>query len=86
MPGGKDLLAKYGGADKGIPWFAILDPSSDTPLAVSERDGQNIGFPSEPAEVDCFIAMVKKTAKNMKDADIDALRKTLENPKEQAAK
>jgi thiol-disulfide isomerase/thioredoxin len=82
MTGGKELLAKYSGGARGIPWFAILDPAGEV-LAVSDRQGQNIGFPAQPGEIDHFMDMVGKTAKKLSESDRAALRRTLEKPKEE---
>ncbi len=85
MEGGKDLLTKEGGGKGGIPWFAIEEAGTDKVVINSDGPGekgpQNIGFPSEPAEIAHFMAMLDKTAKKMTAEDKAALRKTLEDEK-----
>ncbi len=41
-----------------------------------DADG-NIGFPYQPAEIEHFIGMLKKTAMRLTRDDIDALSKSL---------
>jgi thiol:disulfide interchange protein len=81
-PGGAAMLAEYRGGEKGgIPWHVILDPGAEGGPAVvitSDAPGSgNIGFPAEPAEVDHFIAMMRKAAVKMTPADVEALGATL---------
>jgi len=81
MAGGKELLAKERGGDTGgIPWFAIED-AKGTVLATSDLDGQNVGFPSEPKEIEHFLSILKKTGKNLGADDLAAIRKTLDEEK-----
>jgi uncharacterized protein YyaL (SSP411 family) len=79
--GGNDLLTKFRGSDKGgIPWIVFLD-SAGKPLADSNAAKGNIGFPSEPAEIEHFAAMLRKAAKNLTAKDIDALLNSLKADK-----
>lgn len=59
-PGGDDLLNSLGGKDGGIPFFAIFSPQG-TKLGDSLAP-KNIGYPSEPAEVDHFMGLMKTTS------------------------
>jgi thiol-disulfide isomerase/thioredoxin len=79
MIGGKELLTKEGaGAKVGIPWLAIEDASNGTVLATSEREkGKNIGFPSDPAEIEHFAKMLKTTSTRLSDMDILTVEKSL---------
>jgi len=81
-PGADALLKKLGGP-AGLPYSAFLD--SEGKLIVNSNlngaEGQNIGYPSEPAEVDWFIKMVKKAAPNVSDDDVNNIEKSLRNPK-----
>ena len=70
--------AKTGG---GIPWFVFLD-SSGSLLADSDGEEGNIGFPSQPAEIDVFVAMLKKSGAKLSAVEIDQLRRTLEADRE----
>jgi len=46
-------------------------------VVTSDARQGNIGYPGEPAEIDHFIAMMKKAAFKMTPSDIDALRDSL---------
>lgn len=64
-PGGLDVLAKLGGADSGIPYFAVMDPSGKTLINSNpnkEKPG-NVGFPVEDFEIAHFMKMLKTTSK-----------------------
>jgi hypothetical protein len=77
MTSGKDIKSKYtGGKEGGIPWFAILDESGKS-LATSDAPEGNVGFPYQKKEVDHFVDMLKKTARNLTPADIGALGASL---------
>jgi hypothetical protein len=69
-PGSEDLLVKLGGVHSGgtgVPFIFIIDPQG-TIIATSERPvagqktGENIGYPTEPEEIDWFMKMTKKGA------------------------
>ena len=77
MPGGKELLASYGGDKGGIPWFGMMDPATGKLVVTSDGPGGNIGFPAEPEEITHFVSMLKKTARKLTQADIDALAASL---------
>ena len=75
-PGADTLLQKLGGPD-GLPYCAFLDARGSL-IINSKRDGQNIGYPAEPQEIDWFVQMMKKAAPKMSENDLkiieDALR------------
>jgi hypothetical protein len=70
--------AKTGG---GIPWFVFLD-SGGKILADSDGAEGNIGFPSQPAEIDVFVAMLEKSGAKLTREEIGLLRRTLEADRE----
>ncbi len=73
MPHGKDVQTRYQTAG-GIPWFAVLS-SDGTAVSKSElAPGQNIGFPTERAEVDHVVKMLTGRHAHMTDAQADAVR------------
>jgi len=62
-PGSEDLLIKLGGVHSGstgVPFIFIIDPqgtivaTSERPVA-GQKTGENIGYPTEPEEIDWFI-------------------------------
>jgi thiol-disulfide isomerase/thioredoxin len=70
--------AKPGG---GIPWFAFLD-SSGSLLADSDAAKGNVGFPSDPAEIEHFLAMLAKSGAKLSAAEVDQLKRTLDADRE----
>jgi hypothetical protein len=62
-PGGDDYLAKWGGAKSGLPFYAFLDEKGKK-IADSNAlpNGQNIGYPGTPEEIDAFLGLLTKTA------------------------
>ncbi|MEX2217952.1 MAG: thioredoxin family protein [Phycisphaerales bacterium] len=82
MTGGKELLAKHGGAGKGIPWFVVLDPATGKTLATSDGPKGNVGFPAAPEEIEHFTDILTKTAKRLSPADIKTLARSLEPVKD----
>jgi thioredoxin-related protein len=78
MTGGKEIQKKYQTAG-GIPWFAVLSPDG-TVVAKSElAGGSNIGFPTEPAEIDHVVKMLCDGGKKMTDAQKATVRKAFED-------
>jgi thiol:disulfide interchange protein len=62
-PGGAEAMAKWGGANAGLPFYVFLD-ATGAKIADSNAmpDGQNIGFPATPVERDAFLRVLSKTA------------------------
>ena len=65
-PGGDRLMTTMGGEAGGLPFFAFLNPEGQL-IVNSNRtgpDGQggNIGYPVQPAEIDWFMVMLRKSA------------------------
>lgn len=63
MTHGKDVQAKYQ-VSGGIPWYCTLTPDGKV-VATSELDKQNVGFPTEPKELDLVAAMLTGVRKAM---------------------
>jgi thiol-disulfide isomerase/thioredoxin len=84
-PGADALLAKWGGP-AGLPYSVFLDANgalivnSKRPSAL-QPDGENIGYPSEPGEVDWFIEMMRKAAPKMSPDDLKTIEAVLRSPK-----
>lgn len=64
-PGGMDVLTRLGGAQSGIPYFAVLDPAGKTLVTSNPHKDKpgNVGFPVEDFEIAHFLTMVKTTSK-----------------------
>jgi thiol:disulfide interchange protein len=85
-PGGKELMGTLGGAQSGLPFYAFLDAKGKK-LGDSNvmPKNQNIGYPGEPAEIDAFMELIKKTAPHWSAADQDAFKQYLVANKPAAA-
>ncbi len=86
MTGGQAMLDGYrsnAGLKKGggIPWFVFLDADGKV-LAHSDGPKGNTGFPAQPEEIEHFVAMLKVAKSRMSDADIEALRASLQPKKD----
>lgn len=75
--GADALLEKFGGPG-GLPYSAFLDAKGGL-IINSKLDGNNIGFPGEPKEIDHFIVMIKKAAPNISPDDVKAIETALKN-------
>ncbi len=74
-PGADELLKKLGGPS-GLPFSAFLDAKGAL-IVNSKREGQNIGYPAEPQEIDWFVEMMKKAAPKMSADDIKTIETAL---------
>jgi len=66
----------------GIPWMVIL-AADGKQLVTSDGPRGNIGYPSEPGEIEHFVAMLNQTRQNLSDDQVAALERQLQ---ENAAK
>jgi len=71
----------------GLPFFVFLDSSGTVLVSSNEpaadgRKGGNIGYPSEPHEVDWFLAMLRKAIPQMSTDELSTIEKYL-RPKKQ---
>ena len=80
-PGADALQQKLGGP-AGLPYFAFLDAQGAL-IVNSKHNGQNIGYPGEPREIDWFIQMMKKAAPKMSDDDVKKIESALREFKHQ---
>jgi thiol-disulfide isomerase/thioredoxin len=83
-PGADTILKRLGGP-AGLPYTAFLDQGGKL-IVKSMRPsgggaGENIGFPSQPQEVDWFVAMMQKAAPRMAKDDLKLLEVSLRTPK-----
>jgi len=73
---GADALLKDLGGPAGLPYSAFLDAKGAL-IVNSKRDGQNIGYPGEPGEIDWFVQMMKKAAPTMSREDLKTIETAL---------
>ena len=69
------MLKQFGGPS-GLPYSAFLDAKGAL-IVNSKLQGQNIGYPGEPEEIDWFIQMMKKAAPKMSAADVKTIETAL---------
>jgi thioredoxin-related protein len=74
-PGADKLLEQLGGP-AGLPYSAFLDSKGEM-IANSKLNGNNIGYPGEPGEIDYFVQMMKKAAPKMTDGDLKIIESAL---------
>jgi hypothetical protein len=78
--GGEEVMAKLGGKNAGLPFIAFLDAKGELiingrkPVA-GKPEGENIGHPYQPQEIEWFMSMLEKATPAMSAAE----RKTLED-------
>jgi hypothetical protein len=83
-PGAERLMSSLGGADTGIPFTVMLDPHGESitdslrPDSAS-RGGSNIGFPTQPPEIDWFMRMLHRGAPNLTPQETATIRTWLEH-------
>lgn len=73
---GADALLQKLGGPAGLPYSAFLDAQGAL-IVNSKRDGQNIGYPGEPQEIDWFVQMMKKAAPKISEADLKTIETAL---------
>jgi hypothetical protein len=78
-PGAEALLKKLGGP-AGLPYSAFLD-ARGTLIVNSKQNGENIGYPGQPNEIDWFLQMMKKAAPKMSAEDLNTIEAALRKPK-----
>jgi thiol-disulfide isomerase/thioredoxin len=77
---GAEALVKKLGGPAGLPYSAFLD-SGGGMIINSKRSGENIGYPTQPQEIDWFMQMMKKAAPNISPEDLKVIETALRNPK-----
>jgi hypothetical protein len=73
MTHGNDVQKRYQTAE-GIPWFAVLGADGRVMFASELAPGKNIGFPTEPAEIEHVMHMLTDSHSRMTAEQIASLR------------
>jgi len=73
---GADALLKQLGGPAGLPYCAFLDSTGGL-IANSKLNGENIGYPGEPKEIDYFVQIMKQAAPKMSDDDLKTIETAL---------
>jgi thioredoxin-related protein len=78
-PGGKEILANFGGTQSGLPFIVFLNKKGKM-IANSNvmPNNQNIGYPGSKEEVAAFIKLLKQTALYMTDKQREVISEYLE--------
>jgi hypothetical protein len=74
------------GKSRGIPWVAILDADGKVLTTSDDANGDNIGFPADPAGIDHFLKMLSSSARRMTQNQLKELRSALDVRANTAAK
>jgi thiol-disulfide isomerase/thioredoxin len=77
---GADALLKKLGGPAGLPYSSFLDADGRM-IVNSKKDGENIGYPVQPQEIDWFVQMMKKAAPNISSDDLKTIETALKSPK-----
>ncbi|MFY0630826.1 MAG: thioredoxin family protein [Flavobacteriaceae bacterium] len=79
-PGGEDLIKKFnkGSSRVGLPFWLILDSNLELITDSYDSNGQNLGGPASPAEVQEFIKKLKMAVPSFTDADAEMITKQFE--------
>ena len=69
-PGGSELMAAWGGAEAGLPFYVFLD-ADGSKIADSNAmpDGSNIGYPVSATEIERFMNLLDRTAPRLTPTD-----------------
>ena len=68
------------GGPAGLPYSAFLDARGSL-IVNSKREGENIGYPAQPTEIDWFVEMMRKAAPKISDDDLKTIETALKTKK-----
>jgi thioredoxin-related protein len=74
---GADVFLTKLGGPSGLPYSAFLDSKGALIVNSKGSDGNNIGFPAQPDEIDWFVQMMKKAAPKMSEQDLNVIKAAL---------
>jgi len=72
-PGAMDIMEKYNGDKAGLPFWLIFNNEGKLVANSFNDNGENLGCPASPEEVDSFIKKLKITSK-MNDIQLAAVK------------
>jgi hypothetical protein len=70
---GEETIKRIRTEGGGIPWMVILDADGKPLITSTGLSSGNIGFPTEPEEITHFEKMLRSTARNLTEAEIEQL-------------
>ncbi|RNA61764.1 thioredoxin family protein [Chryseobacterium nematophagum] len=62
-PGGQEMITQYKGENAGLPFWLILDPKGNLITDSFDSNGDNLGSPATPEEVEAFLTKLEKSTK-----------------------
>jgi hypothetical protein len=68
-PGAEEYLKELKGDARGMPFFAVTDPTGKKIMDASSDKSPNIAYPSDAESIAHFMKVLKATASRMSDAD-----------------
>jgi thioredoxin-related protein len=78
-PGGKKILADFGGTGSGLPFMVFLNKKGKMIVNSNVmRNNQNIGYPGSKEEITAFIKLLEQTAPHMTEKQCKVITKYLE--------
>ena len=66
-PGALEVLTKFGGADKGLPYWFVLDAAGNKLADSQYKPGENTGCPASADEVAYFVSVLRTTSSLKED-------------------
>ena len=69
----------------GIPWMVILDADGKELISSDGPEG-NCGYPYQPHEIAHFVKMIRSTANDIDDKEIQKLKDALDQYRENREK
>jgi len=78
-PGGKEILANYGGTESGLPFMVFLNKKGKM-IANSNvmPNKRNIGYPGSRKEITAFMKLLKKTSTHMTNKQQEVIQSYFE--------
>jgi thioredoxin-related protein len=83
-PGALQFLTKHGGADKGIPYWLVLDKEGNILADSQYKPNENSGCPASEEEVEYFINVLRKTS-SLNEAQLNIIEKRFRMNEQPAA-
>ncbi len=82
-PGGEQMMAKLGGdVNGGVPFIVFMDAKGQMIVnslrpVVGQANGENVGYPATPEEIDWFMKMLRKSAVSLTDGEAQTVESWL---------
>jgi len=78
MEGGEDVMDELKkDRQGGLPWMIILDGDGKELVTSNDPDGNNVGCPVEPQEIEHFVNMIKQSSDATED-ELSAINEAMQ--------